>query len=147
MELQQTKQVFPILNSSDFFPPTLGRILWVFYASNKKYFTVKELKCSTSLEEDAIVKALHVLKSFGQIDYINTNSVFANQFFVDTNGSIQCLKNSIAESKNLLDILENIIENRDSSNHTMNAFIKNTILFYSEILDFIDIKTKEHFNN
>ena len=116
MELQQTQQLFPILNSSDFFPPTLGRILWVFYASNKKYFTVRELERCTSLNEDAIVKALHVLKGFGQIDYINTNSIIANQFFVDTNGTIKCLKNSINESKTILDILEEIIEHRDNSN-------------------------------
>lgn len=142
MELQSAINLFPVLNNESYNPITLSKILWVFYASNQKYFTIEELRLKTNLNEKEIKEAIIALKSLG--DVASSNQLIDDLFFVDINGSIKNLHNGVCRSKNALILLEIIADNRDHSNIALSDFIKKTILIYSEVLDFMDIKIKEY---
>ena len=144
MELQSAINLFPVFNSENYHPVTLSKILWVFYESNQKYFTIDQLKSKTDLEEKEIQEALEALNSLG--DIATRHQHVDETFFVDVNGSIKNLKNGVSRSKNALILLETIVDSRDESNPTLNDFIKKIILIYSEVLDFMDEKVNEYFN-
>ena len=44
MENQQITQLFPLLQKQEFYPTNMDEILSMFYKSNQKYFTFKELE-------------------------------------------------------------------------------------------------------
>ncbi|WP_350284688.1 hypothetical protein [uncultured Croceitalea sp.] len=145
METRQRVQFYPILNNAILSSPTLGSILGAFYASNQKYFTVKQLQESTDLSETEIVSTITLLKRLGDIGTSENTGCVEDLFYIDTDGSVDQLRMSVTESKKLLNVLEQIMEHRDNSNEPLNAFIRNTIVLYSEVLDFIEFKIDEHF--
>ncbi len=147
METITQVQFYPILNNAKLTSPTLGSILETFYASNQKYFTVEQLHKATKLDVEEIKKALDLLGNLGDVGVAKKDSFVDRHFFLDTDGSIEHLKNSVRDSKNVLNILEKVLEQRNGENHSLDSFIKNTIVFYSEILDFITLKIDEHFNH
>ncbi|GAA3604550.1 hypothetical protein Q4Q39_09325 [Flavivirga amylovorans] len=144
--METQKQFYPIFNNSAFYPKTLSSVLSIFYVSNQKYFTVAQLKEETQLSETEIEDALSLLHSLGDVGE-KKNAFSERHFFVDTDGSIKNIKNSIKQSKCLLNVLEKILEKRNNTNEALNTFIKKAIMFYSETLDFISIKTEEYFKH
>ncbi|WP_346883867.1 hypothetical protein [uncultured Algibacter sp.] len=146
MELQTAKQFFPILSGGEFYPMALGRILAVFYTSNQVEFTKEELQCATNLSEDEISNGLMSLTSLGEVVKTSKNTLSTPYFSLSTQGSINNLENNIEKSRGLLDSLEQNLDARDASNQALNNFIKETIIFYSEVLDFTELKVAEHFN-
>ena len=145
MDIQSSSHLFPLLNRREIYPLALGKILWTFYASNQKYFTIEELQQYTHLQKEEIKAALSILNNLGEVNS-NVEPDNLNQFYIDIAGCIKSLTDTIAQNRNILDILEKVIETRDTSNQELNAFIKDAIVFNSEILDFIEKKMTEHFN-
>ncbi|UII74787.1 hypothetical protein LV716_10975 [Flagellimonas sp. HMM57] len=146
METNTQVQLYPILNNRVLTPPSLSSILEIFYASNQKYFTVEELQKVTQLQVEEIENALALLNNLGDVGISRKESFVDQHFFLDIDGSIKNLKHSVQDSKNVLNILEKVLEQRNGENQPLESFIKNTIIFYSEILDFITLKIDEHFD-
>lgn len=147
MEPQTSKQYFPILSGGEFYPVTLSKILSAFYTSNQKELTIEELRHKTNLTKDEVNNGLTFLNSLGEITKISKSTLTTAHFSFSTQGSIQNVKKNIEKSRDLLDVLEQILDARDTSNQALNNFIKESIVFYSEVLDFIELKTGEHFNS
>ncbi|WP_299183946.1 hypothetical protein [uncultured Aquimarina sp.] len=147
MEQQTANHFFPILSGGKFYPVSLGRIVLAFYASNQKELTKYELQHKTNLTDDDIVNGLKFLSSLGEVTKSPTDTLTTTYFSFSTQGSIKSLENNIEKSRVVLDGLENILDARDTSNQSLNNFIKESIIFYSEVLDYIEIKITEHFNS
>lgn len=145
METPPKVQFYPILNNKLLNSATLGSILGTLYASNQKYFTLKQLQALTNLSESEIKSTITQLNKLGDVGILAHENIDDNQFYIDAEGSINQLRNSVAESKKLLHVLENVMEHRDESNEALNAFIRNIIVLYSEVLDFVTFKIEEHF--
>lgn len=145
MENHTPDQFYPLLNNSELHTQKLGQILGVFYASNQKYFTVEQLREATSLSVVEIERALLLLYKLGDID-VAKDTVNENHFFVNIEGSIKHIKANVKQHKELLNTLEIIMNKRNNANEQLNDFIKDTIVFNSEVLDYICLKLKEHFN-
>ena len=99
METQQKVQFYPILNNKILNSNNLGSILGTFYASNQKYFTLKQLQTLTDLSESEIESTIKLLNKLGDVGISAHKNLDDNQFFIDTEGSINQLRNSVIESK------------------------------------------------
>ncbi|WP_271784768.1 hypothetical protein [Aquimarina algiphila] len=146
MESQTATQFFPILSGGKFYPVTFSKILSIFYTSNQKCFTIEELQFKTNLSIDEIKYGLLFLISIEEISKEEKNILSEVCYSFNIEGHIKNLKDSVSTSKKMLDALENTVDQRDTSNLMLNDFIKETIVFYSEVLDYIEIKINEHFN-
>lgn len=146
MESRKVKHFFPILSGDEFYPITLGIILSAFYTSNKKELTIKELQYKTNLTNYEIVSGLQFLRSLGEVTKNSKNTLTLAHFAFNAQGSLENLKTNIKKSRDLLHVLEQILDSRDNTNQALNNFIKETLVFYSEVLDFMELKAGEHFN-
>lgn len=145
MEQQTRIPFFPIFSGGTFYPETLSRILSAFYVSNQKQLTIRALRNKTNLTNKEIRTGLQFLSGLGEVTKMSKDTLSSAYFSFNVPGNIENLKGNIKKSKDLLTVLEQILDRRDSSDQKLNTFIKDTIVFYSEVLDFMDIKIKEHF--
>ncbi|WP_299255600.1 hypothetical protein [uncultured Aquimarina sp.] len=147
MESQTAIQFFPMLSGGEFYPVMFSKILSAFYTSNQKYLTRGELQFKANLTVDEINYGLQFLISLGEISIEGKNVLSETYYSFNTEGHIKNFRNSISKSKDLLTTLERTVDRRDNSNQMLNDFIKDTVVFYSEVLDYIEIKIREHFNS
>jgi DNA-binding transcriptional regulator GbsR (MarR family) len=145
MEQQTRIPFFPIFSGGTFYPETLSRILSAFYVSNQKQLTIREIRNKTNLSNKEILTGLQFLSGLGEVTNMSKDKLSSDYFSFNVPGNIENLKENIKKSKDLITVIEQILDRRDSSNQKLNTFIKDTIVFYSEVLDFMDIKIKEHF--
>lgn len=146
MENQQITQVFPLLQKQEFYPTNMGKILSVFYKSNQKYFTFEELEEQTNIEVEDLQNTLDQLEERDEINDI-TSIADSNQklYYLHLKGNIKNLQITIQTNKQLIALLEKIVDARDSSNQDLNQFIKQSISFNSEVLDFMEKASVEYF--
>jgi DNA-binding MarR family transcriptional regulator len=146
MENQQITQVFPLLQKQEFYPTNMAKILSVFYKSNQKYFTFEELEEQTNIEAEDLQNTLDQLEERDEINDI-TSIADSNHklYYLNVKGNIKNLQITIQTNKQLIALLEKIVDARDSSNQDLNQFIKQSISFNSEVLDFMEKASVEYF--
>jgi DNA-binding MarR family transcriptional regulator len=146
MENQQITQVFPLLQKQEFYPTNMGKILSVFYKSNQKYFTFEELEEQTNIEAEDLQNTLDQLEERDEInDITSIEDSNHKRYYLNVKGSIKNLQITIQTNKQLIALLEKIVDARDSSNQDLNQFIKQSISFNSEVLDFMEKASVEYF--
>jgi len=146
MEKKSVIYLFPILQNRELYPKDLGKVLGMFFTSNQKYFTIEEMERQTLMNKTNLNSALDLLVKQGNINTIALNSDrLSPLFYFDAKSSFLRLQMNIAENRLLLELLEKVVIMRGASNVELNEFIKNTIAFNSEVLDFIDKTSKEYF--
>jgi DNA-binding MarR family transcriptional regulator len=146
MENQQITQVFPLLQKQEFYPTNMGKILSVFYKSNQKYFTFEELEEQTNIEAEDLQNTLDQLEERDEINHITSiEDSNHKRYYLNVKGSIKNLQITIQTNKQLIALLEKIVDARDSSNQDLNQFIKQSISFNSEVLDFMEKASVEYF--
>jgi DNA-binding MarR family transcriptional regulator len=146
MENQQITQVFPLLQKQEFYPINMGKIWSVFYKSNQKYFTFEELEEQTNIEAEDLQNTLNQLEERDEINDITSIEDSNHKlYYLNVKGSIKNLQITIQTNKQLIALLEKIVDARDSSNQDLNQFIKQSISFNSEVLDFMEKASVEYF--
>jgi DNA-binding MarR family transcriptional regulator len=146
MENQQITQVFPLLQKQEFYPTNMGKILSVFYKSNQKYFTFEELEEQTNIEAEDLQNTLDQLEERDEInDITSIEDSNHKRYYLNVKGNIKNLQITIQTNKQLIALLEKIVDARDSSNQDLNQFIKQSISFNSEVLDFMEKASVEYF--
>ncbi|WP_415374677.1 hypothetical protein [Patiriisocius sp. Uisw_017] len=146
MENQQITQVFPLLQKQEFYPTNMGKILSVFYKSNQKYFTFEALEEQTNIEAEDLQNTLDQLEERDEInDITSIEDSNHKRYYLNVKGSIKNLQITIQTNKQLIALLEKIVDARDSSNQDLNQFIKQSISFNSEVLDFMEKASVEYF--
>jgi DNA-binding MarR family transcriptional regulator len=146
MENQQITQVFPLLQKQEFYPTNMGKILSVFYKSNQKYFSFEALEEQTNIEAEDLQNTLDQLEERDEInDITSIEDSNHKRYYLNVKGSIKNLQITIQTNKQLIALLEKIVDARDSSNQDLNQFIKQSISFNSEVLDFMEKASVEYF--
>jgi DNA-binding MarR family transcriptional regulator len=146
MENQQITQVFPLLQKQEFYPTNMGKILSVFYKSNQKYFTFEALEEQTNIEAEDLQNTLDQLEERDEInDITSIEDSNHKRYYLNVKGNIKNLQITIQTNKQLIALLEKIVDARDSSNQDLNQFIKQSISFNSEVLDFMEKASVEYF--
>jgi DNA-binding MarR family transcriptional regulator len=146
MENQQITQVFPLLQKQEFYPTNMGKILSVFYKSNQKYFTFEALEEQTNIEAEDLQNTLDQLEERDEInDITSIEDSNHKRYYLNVKGSIKNLQITIQTNKQLIALLEKIVDARDRSNQDLNQFIKQSISFNSEVLDFMEKASVEYF--
>lgn len=130
----------------DNYPPIAGRILGLFYVTNKKHLTFEEIKESLNISKSATSKALSFLIKLKEVSFIyDENNKRLRLFYLDVDGSIERF-NSIMKAYNLQTILfKEALQARNEENEELNHFIEKTILFHEDVIGFVMDKMKLHY--
>jgi DNA-binding MarR family transcriptional regulator len=124
----------------------MGKILSVFYKSNQKYFSFEALEEQTNIEAEDLQNTLDQLEERDEInDITSIEDSNHKRYYLNVKGSIKNLQITIQTNKQLIALLEKIVDARDSSNQDLNQFIKQSISFNSEVLDFMEKASVEYF--
>lgn len=122
-----------------------GAILGLFYTSNKKYFTMEEVIVELDSDKQSIEDGIALLIKNGEVKKHTTKDGLEENFYLDVQGTISHLKNVLNDKQRLTELLEKTIELRDNSNPEVTRFLRDSILFNSEIMDFVDQRIQEYF--
>ncbi len=138
------------------YPPLSGRILGLFYVSDKKYFTFNELVEILEVTKGSVSKALSFLQDhLGIIKFIFKDGIKRRRYFyVDIPSNIEYLERFIASYKTQNEIYKVALRMRGEENIEMNKFLENNIMFNEAVLKSIEEhfdksfqKTNDHINN
>jgi len=148
MEHKELIKTYSILTKNNLYPEVAGEILRYMYVSSRKYFTLKELELLTENDKGQIYQAIDLLVKRGEIQYeVSDMSDEQYLFHLDMKGVIQNLKKTLNDHLVFTDLLEEMLDEGNIDNEEMNQFVKSSILFNSEVLEFINHRIKEYFTN
>ena len=149
LSITQKKSIlasFAHVYKEDNYPPIAGKILGFFYISNEKYFTFDELMIELKVSKSAMSKALKLLLEFGEVNFkIFENNKRKRYFYLDIQGTIDKLQRLIDAYFMETQLLEETLKIRNNENKDLNEFIKISIKFNKEVLDYLEKKVKEHY--
>ncbi len=129
------------------YPPLAGKIIGLFYISDEKYLTFNEIIEQTGASKGAISKTIQLLLEHNRINYITEeNNSRKRLFYLDINGLIKFLRMIIKNYQDQNILIKECLELRDQTPSEMNDFIKNSILFNTEMLTFLNEKANQYFN-
>lgn len=146
-DTQKLLALYAFTFSEDGYPPVAGKILGLFHISNQKYLTFDEIKEQISASKSATSKALNLLMDMGDVGFTTFKEHKRKRyFFLDIEGGIAHLQKLIKAYTLQNEVLEETLEHRDDSNPEMNRYIEKTIIFSQEVIEFIEEKIHEHYN-
>ena len=130
----------------DGLPPLTGKIMGLFYISDKKYFSFEEIIEEVNVSKGAVSKTLKLLIQLKRVAYINDSSNSRKRlFYLDISGIIYYLTLVLDNYKRQDDLLKECLKLRTSENEELNKFIKNSMKFNADVLAEINKKMNEHF--
>lgn len=139
-------ELFALSLKEDNYPPVAGRIIGLFYVSNQKHFEFEDIMEAVSASKSATSKALKLLIEFGEVNFIiKEGSKRKRLFYLDVQGSIERIERFIDGYNMQTQLLTETLKLRNQNNEELNQFIKNTINFNTEILEFAEKKLREHY--
>ncbi len=126
------------------YPPLAGRILGLFYVSDKKYFTFNELVDIMGVTKGSVSKSLSFLQNqLGIINFTYKEGIKRRRYFyVDVASNIAYLRRFIASYKMQNEIYKVALRIRNDQNKEMNQFLENHVTFNDAVLKSIE----EHFD-
>lgn len=129
----------------DGYPPIAGKILGLFYVSDKKYFTFEDLMKEIPASKSAVSKALKILIDRKDINFIYKESNKRKRlFYFDIEGFISGLEDSMKAYTYHRTLLQKSLETRSNENIEMNEFIQKAINFNKSIISVIQEKIDTH---
>jgi len=137
---------FATAYKNDGFPPLAGRIMGLFYISDKKHLSFEDIICETEASKGAVSKILKQLIQLHRINYTKINNGRKRLFYLDINGLKFFLQMIIDNYKAQDQMLKECLQIRTNENEEMNNFIKDSINFNKEVLTFLSIKNEQYFN-
>jgi len=143
---KQILELFALSLKEDNYPPVAGRIIGLFYVSNRKYFEFEAIMEAVKASKSATSKALKLLIEFGEVNsIIKEGSKRKRLFFLDIQGNIDRIERLIDSYKIQTELLKETLTYRNKSNEELNQFIKNTINFNTVLLKCAENKLKEYY--
>ena len=127
-------------------PPVAGKIMGLFYISDKKYFDFDEIVAEVDASKGAVSKNLKLLIKLRRITHVACKeSVRKRLFFLDINGVKYYIRFVIENYKAQDQLLKESLELRSKENNELNDFIKNSLEYNKEVLTFLELKRKQYF--
>ncbi len=131
---------------ADNYPPIAGKILGLFYTSNKKYLTFEEIKDGIGVSKSATSKALTFLYTLNEVSYIyDENNSRLRLFYLDIKGSVERFNSIIEAYKIQTTLLKEVLRTRNNENKELNHFIEKSILLHEDVLDIVKQKSELHY--
>ncbi len=139
---------FAVAYKKDGLPPLVGKVMGVLYISDQKYFTFDEIQKKIDSSKGATSKAINLLLELNRISFIYADeSKKKRLFFLDIKGVFYFLELVIKNYSDQNQLLKESLELRTNENKEMNHFIKTSISFNTEVLNFLKTKSNEYFKN
>ncbi|CAL2102052.1 hypothetical protein [Tenacibaculum sp. 190130A14a] len=130
----------------DNYPPTAGKILGLLYTSNQRYFSFEDLIDAVDVTKSAISKALKFLETTGEVSYIyDEKNKRKRLFYLDIVSVKEQLYKNLQAYHTQIKLMEASLKLRNEENKDLNSFIKTSIEFYTEVLNYYEERLKNHF--
>jgi len=131
----------------DGLPPLAGKVMGLFYLSDKKYFSFDEIIEQVKASKGAVSKSLKVLINLNRISYkLSPQYNRKRLFYLDTIGIRHSINMVISNYKKQDLLLKACLELRTNENLELNEFIENSIAFNADVLAVIEEKMNKYFN-
>ena len=131
----------------DGLPPLAGKVMGLFYLSDKKYFSFDEIIEQVKASKGAVSKSLKVLINLNRISYkLSPQYNRKRLFYLDTIGIRHSINMVISNYKKQDLLLKACLELRTNENLELNEFIENSIAFNADVLAVIEEKMDKYFN-
>ena len=131
----------------DGLPPLAGKVMGLFYLSDKKYFSFDEIIEQVKASKGAVSKSLKVLINLNRISYkLSPQYIRKRLFYLDTIGIRHSINMVISNYKKQDLLLKACLELRTNENLELNEFIENSIAFNADVLAVIEEKMNKYFN-
>ena len=129
----------------DGYSPIAGKILGLFYVSDKQYFTFEELMEEIPASKSAVSKALKVLIERRDINYTyKEDNKRKRLFYFDIQAFISGLEDAMKAYTHHRILLQKSLELRSDKNIEFNEFIEKAINFNKSIISVIQEKIDKH---
>lgn len=130
----------------DNYPPTAGKILGLLYTSNQRYFSFEDLINEVDVTKSAISKALKFLETTGEVSYIyDKENKRKRLFYLDIVSVQEQLYHNVNAYHTQIKLMEESLKLRNKENKDLNSFMKTSIEFYKEVLNYYEERLKKHF--
>lgn len=138
---------FATAYKQDGFPPLAGRVMGLFYISNKKYLSFEEIINETNASKGAVSKTIKLLIQMHRIDFIISEEKARKRlFYLDIEGLKYFIRMIINNYRDQDQLLKECLQTRTNENEEMNNFIKDSLNFNKDVLTFLNIKNEQYFN-
>jgi len=145
---KKTLELYASVYKEDNYPPIAGKVIGLFYISEKKYFDFDEIMKGVSASKGATSKALNFLLELGEVAFtMAEENKRKRMFYLKIGGGVRRLERIIMARKLETQLLKETQRQRSGSNHEMDGFIQEVIAFNEDILHFIEQKIGEHFRH
>ncbi len=146
MEQQKILTAYSILEIKKEYPLNADKILRYMYTSNRQFFTHEEFMMLLNADRETVNDALVILIHHNEIKCRMIEKTEEEYlFYLDVEKTIQSLKRKIKQHQIFTDMLEKEFYRDEIKDEDLNNFIKASILFNSEVTDFINQRIKEYF--
>lgn len=137
---------FEIAYKKDGFPPMAGKIMGLFYVSDKRYFSFEEIIHELGASKGAISKTIKLLLGLKRINYVLSKDQGRKRLFYLDNKRLLHFLNLIMDNyNNQNQLLKECLQIRTNENEEMNNFIKGSIHFNNEVIAFLRKKSEQYF--
>ena len=127
-------------------PHLAGKIIGVFYVSDKKYLSFKEINENIDASKGTVSKVLKFLIKLNRVKCITHEKDKRKRYYcLDIPGLIQFLKYIISNYEEQSTLLEEVVKIRGNEYEELDIFIDKSINFNNEMLDFLKLKSEEYF--
>lgn len=130
----------------DGFPPLAGKIMGVFYLSEKEHLSFEEIIQQTEASKGAVSKSLNQLIQLKRVNYVVSEESHRKRlFYLDTKGIIHFVKMMINNYKQQDALLRKCLVLRNDKDSDLYQFIENSIAFNADVLATLDEKADQYF--
>ena len=146
MNKEEIINTFERTYKNDGLPPLAGKIVGLFYVSEKKYLNFLDIKKHLDASKGAVSKTLKFLIQLNRVKCVSSENDKRKRYYcLDIPGLIHFLKYIITNYEEQSTLLEEVVKIRGDGKEEMNMFIDKSIKFNNEMLEFLKLKSEEYF--
>lgn len=146
MDLEKMLNLYALSYEEENYPPVAGKILGLFFISNKKHLSFEEIMEAVKASKSATSKAIKLLLASGEINFeFLEGNKRKRHFYLDIKGTIEHFKRLVEGLNMQSELYRETLKFRTDENEELSQFIQNNINLNTELALFGEKLIKKHF--